>query len=297
MDPTRLYRFLRERLSGKRLDWTIAGLALLLALLPARALSAWTNDLSRIVAVPIVPIMHAGMALRDWIRPPREAFDPRAPEVIELEMASERYRSLFEQARLKTESLEREVAELKGIRDRLSDARVQLATAAVVGIDPTRSEGLVRINIGSRHGVHRDAPVIVQGDVFAGVVAQDPSEFVSLVRPAARCSLAVRIYPALGIEASRPPASFPGTVLKPADGGLWLGDIFASDVDVRVGDLARLADERLGDVSRGLRVGVVRRILPNEENPLVRRVEVEPISRLPQESSVVLAILPTEGRP
>ena len=297
MDPTRLYRFLRERLSGKRLDWTIAGLALLLALLPARALSAWTNDLSRIVAVPIVPIMHAGMALRDWIRPPREAFDPRAPEVIELEMASERYRSLFEQARLKTESLEREVADLKGIRECLPDSRVQLATATVVGIDPTRAEGLVRVNIGARHGVHRDAPVIARGDVFAGVVAQDPSEFVSLVRPAARCSLAVRMYPAAGVDAGRPPAAFPGTVLKPADGGVWLGDIFASDVDVRVGDLARLADERLGDVSRGLRVGIVRRIVPNEENPLVRRVEVEPIAQLPQETAVVIAILPSEGRP
>jgi len=113
MDPTRLYRFLRERLTGPRRDWTIAALALVLALLPARFLEAWTNDLSRIVSVPVVPIMHGGMALRDWIRPPREAFDPRAPEVIELEMSAERYRTLFEQSRLKTESLEREVGELK----------------------------------------------------------------------------------------------------------------------------------------------------------------------------------------
>jgi rod shape-determining protein MreC len=302
MDPTRLYRFLRERLSGRRLDGTIAAIALILALLPARVLSGWTSDVARIVAVPIVPLMHGGMALRDWLRPPRDAFDPRAPEVVELEMAAERYRSLFEQSRLKTESLEREVLELKGIRSRLAEQgfasdRVQLATASVVGTDPTRTEGLVRLNVGSRHGVHRDAPVIARGDVFAGVVAQDPSEFVALVRPASRCSLAVRLYPASGVEPERPAGAFAGTVLKPADGGIWLGDIFASDLDVRAGDLARLADERLGDVARGLRVGVVRRIVPNEENPLVRRVEVEPLSALAQEPSVVVAILPTEGRP
>lgn len=297
MDPTRLYRFLRERLSGRRLDWTIAGLALLLALLPVRALSGWTGDLARIVAVPVVPLMHGGMALRDWIRPPREAFDPRAPEVVELEMAAERYRSLFEQSRLKTEALEREVAELKGIRERLPDPRVQLASASVVGLDPTRADGLVRINIGARHGLHRDAPVLMQGDVLAGVVAQEPSEFVSLVRPAARCSLAVRLYPAAGADPARAVGSFPGTVLKPVDGGMWLGDIFAADADVRVGDLARLADERYGDVARGLRVGVVRRIVPNEENPLVRRVEVEPVVPLAQAASVVVAILPQEGRP
>jgi len=297
MDPTRLYRFLRERLTGPRRDWTIAALALVLALLPARFLEAWTNDLSRIVSVPVVPIMHGGMALRDWIRPPREAFDPRAPEVIELEMSAERYRTLFEQSRLKTESLEREVGELKGIRGRIADPRVQLATASVVGVDPTRSGGLVRVNVGSRHGVHRDAPVIARGDVFAGVVAQEPGEFVSMVRPAARCSLAVRLYPADGATPDRAPAAYAGTVLKPADGGIWLGDLFASDIDVRVGDIARLADERLGDVSRGLRVGIVRRILPSEENPLVRRVEVEPIATLVGEPTVVVAILPPEGRP
>ena len=110
MNATRLLQFLAARLSGRRLDWTLAVLALVLALLPARALAPWTGDVARIVAVPIVPLMHLGMAVRDRIRPPREAFDPRAPEVIELEMAAERYRTLFEQSRLKSEALERDLA-------------------------------------------------------------------------------------------------------------------------------------------------------------------------------------------
>ena len=294
MNATRLLQFLAARLSGRRLDWTLAVLALVLALLPARALAPWTGDVARIVAVPIVPLMHLGMAVRVRIRPPREAFDPRAPEVIELEMAAERYRTLFEQSRLKSEALERDLAAVKAVRNRPGAGGVQLETAAVVGIDPTRREGLVRISLGARHGVHRDAAVILRGDIFGGIVANDPAEFVSLVRPSIRCNLGVRIYPADAVEPERAPATYPGTVLKPADGGVWLGDL-ASDAEVREGQVVRLADARSGNVATGMRVGRVRRVLPNDKVPLARVVEVEPLAQLADESTVVVAIDPPEG--
>jgi hypothetical protein len=296
MNATKLLQYLSARLRGPRLDGALAVLALVLAILPARALAPWTGDVARIVAVPIVPIMHLGMALRERIRPPREVFDPRAPEVIELEMAAERYRTLFEQSRLKTEALERDLAAVKAVRARAGSGGVQLETAAVIGIDPTRREGLVRISLGARHGVHRDAAVILRGDIFGGVVANDPAEFVSLVRPSVRCSLGVRIYPAEGVDADRAPAVFPGTVLKPADGGVWLGDL-ASDAEVREGQVVRLADDRYGNVSKGMRVGRVRRVLPNDQVPLARVVEVEPLAHLVDEATVVVAIDPPEGTP
>jgi len=107
-------------------------------------------------------------------------FDPRAPEVIELEMAAERYRTLFEQSRLKTEALERDLA---------------------------------------------------------------------------------------------------------------------SDAEVREGQVVRLADDRYGNVSKGMRVGRVRRVLPNDQVPLARVVEVEPLAHLVDEATVVVAIDPPEGTP
>jgi hypothetical protein len=85
-------------------------------------------------------------------------------------------------------------------------------------------------------------------------------------------------------------------VLKPIDGGLWIGDI-ASDVEIREGQIARITDDRFGSVARGMRVGRVRRILPNEQVPLARRVEVEPLAQLIDESTVVVAIDPPETRP
>ncbi len=296
MNANRFIRFLANWLTGRRLDWTLAALALLLAILPARALAPWTGDVARIVAVPIVPLMHLGIAVRERIRPPREAFDPRAPEVIELEMAAERYRTLFEQARLKGEALERDLAAVKAVRALPGSGGVQLETAAIVGVDPTRGEGLVRINLGARHGVHRDAPVIIRGDIFGGVVASDPSQFVSLVRPASRSSLSVRLYPAEGAALERDPASYPGTVLKPVEGGLWHGDL-ASDANVEVGQLARIADDRYGNVARGMRVGRIRRVLANEQAPLARIIEVEPLAVLSDESTVIVAIDPPDDRP
>lgn len=289
MSATRLLQFITTRLSGKRLDWTLAALALLLAILPARALAPWTGDVSRIVAVPIVPLMHLGMAARERIRPPREAFDPRAPEVVELEMRAEGARTLFEQSRLKVEALEREVADLKAIRTRLGNNSVSLETASVVGLDPTRREGLVRINVGLRHGVRRDSVVLIRGDVFGGLVANDPTEFISLVKPATRCSLSVRLYPPDGVQPARDTRSYPGTVLKPADGGLWTGDL-ASDAEVREGQIARLADDRYGNISLGLRVGRVRRIVPNDTVPGARIVEVEPFGQLAEEATVIVAM-------
>lgn len=295
MNATRLLQFISQRLSGVRLDWTLAIVALVLSVLPARALAPWTSDVARIVAVPIVPLMHLGMLARDAIRPPREAFDPRAPEVVELEMEAERARTMFEQQRLRTEALEHEVLELKGVRTVLGDLQVQLETASVVGVDPTRREGLVRLSVGARHGVHRDSIVVVRGDVFGGLVASEPAEFTSLVRPATRCTLSVRLYPAGSVDPSRDPKAFPGTVLKPLEGGLWQGDL-ASEAEVRGGEVVRLADDRLGPVSKGLRVGRVRRVIPNESVPGARIVEVEPIGALADESRVIVAIDPPAAR-
>ncbi len=291
MNPSRFFRFLTGRLTGRRLDWAIVVVLLLIALMPARGLQPWTGDLARIVAVPIVPLMHFGLATRDRLRPPRATFDPRAPEVIEMEMASERYRTLFEQQRLRVEALEREMLQLRAVRARLGNSGAELATARVVGLDPTRRDGLVRIAVGLRHGVRRDAAVIAHGDILAGVIGADPGEFISLAKPSTRCTLGVRLYPADGVEPAREPSVYLGTVLKPTDGGLWLGDI-ASDAEVSVGQIARLSDDRFGSAGRGMRVGRVRRILPNEEVPLARRVEVEPLIELADESEVIVVVDP-----
>ena len=98
MELSRFLQFLATRLSGRRLDGTLAVLALLLLLLPARVLTPWTNPAARLLSVPLAPLTHAGMYLRDRIRPPRESFDARAPEVIRLESELAQYRTLYEQS-------------------------------------------------------------------------------------------------------------------------------------------------------------------------------------------------------
>lgn len=295
MNVTRILQFLSSRLSGRRLDWLLACVALILGLLPARALAPWTSDLSRVVAVPIVPMMHMGMAVRDRVRPARDVFDPRAPEVVSLEMAAERFRSLYEQARLRSEALEREAAELKGVRARLGPNGAELSTATVVGIDPTRRDGTVRINAGARNGIRADAAVIARGDVLVGIVSSDIGELFAQVIPVSRRSVSVRLYPDDPADANRNPADYPGTVLKPVEGGRWVGDI-ASNADLREGQIARIDDPRFGAAALGMRVGRVRRVIMNDQVPLARKVEVEPLVDLASERTVVVATEP-QGTP
>lgn len=292
MELSRVLQFLATRLSGRRLDATLAVLALLLVLLPARVLTPWTNPAARLLSVPLAPLTHAGMYLRDRIRPPRESFDARAPEVIRLESELAQYRTLYEQSRLERERLERSMAALQAVSTRAGTEGVRLAEASVIASDPTRADATVRLNAGERHGVRAGAPVFVDGDIFAGIVANDVGAYSCAVIPASKLSgIGVRLYPAEGSDAQANVQGFPGAVLKPLPNGNWTAEV-ASTVELREGLIARLADERYPRVALGTRVGIVVRVEPIEQVPLARRIEVRRISSLADAASVIVAITP-----
>lgn len=283
-------------LSGKRLDRLLVALALVLALLPERLLLPWSSDLARLCTMPIAPVSHLGVYLRDRIRPPKAAFDPRAPEVLELESEVERFRRLYEAARLEGERLERTIAALDAVSTRVGGGRHRLLEASIVGSDPTRSDGVLRINAGQRHGVTAGAPAFLDGDAFVGVVGSDVGAVGASVVPSIRLqSIGVRIYPAAGSDPSRPPSAAPGAMLKPTGRGTWEADV-ASAADLAVGMVARLADERVPKSALGARVGVVVDVRPVEQAPLARRIEVAPIVDFAAIGTVVLAV-PEETSP
>jgi len=284
----------RWLLAGRRLEWLLALVAFIACMLPDRALSPWTGDLSRIVAVPLVPVTHAGVFLRERVRPSRVPFDPRAPEVLELEREAEQYRTLHAQALLENERLERAIAALGAVSTRAGTQGIRLADASVVGLDPARADGSVLINAGSRHGVLEGAVVLVDGDVFAGRVSSDVGAALSRVIPAERLTgIGVRLYPASG--AASPNA--PGAVVKASGDGHWTADV-ASSAELAEGMVARIADDRYPRVALGTRLGVVVKVEPIDEVPLARRVRIRPVLRLDDAASVVVAVLeqpPSEG--
>ncbi len=286
MNTKRLVQFL----ASKRADWLLALLAFALALLPVSALKPWTNDLARIVLVPFVPVAHLGSAVRDRIRPPHAAFDASAPETIALQNELNWMKTLYEGSRLESARLESTIAALHAVSTRLGAATPLLIDASVVAMDPSRNGGIIRVNAGERHGVAAGAAVFIRGDVFAGVVSDDIGAFASTIIPALKMpSIGSRLYPAEGSDPRAALSAYPGAVLTPTGRGTWTAQV-ASAVDLTVGMLARVADDRLPSAALGTLIGRVVAIEPIEQVPLARRIEVEPLETLDDVATVILCV-------
>jgi hypothetical protein len=286
--------------AGRRFDWTVAITMLIVAMLPVGALRPWTNDLARVVLVPLVPVTHLGMFVKDRIRPPQQVFDARAPETIALEAELAQTRAAYERARLEVVALEDSLRSLRAVSTRAGSGSSRLieavvggtpetATAAsIVAVDRARAQGVFFVNAGARHGVVAGTPVFADGDVLVGLVADNVAAFVSPVVPATRLpSMSCRILPAEGSDPTRPMTAYPGAVLKPAPNGRWSAEV-ASASELSVGMIARIADERFPRSALGARVGQVVSVQPIEQVPLARRIEVEPIVDPTEVRAVVL---------
>lgn len=290
MQPMRLIR----TLAGKRLDWTLAACALLVALLPSRALIPWTDDLARLVSVPLAPVTHLGIFLRDRIRPTRAEFDRTAPETLALEREANQYRMLYEQTRLEVDRLERSLSSIRAVSARSDGAGTRFADASVIARDPSRTDGVLTLNAGVRHGVIAGSAALVDGDLFVGIVAPELGNLSSTLIPSHKLpGIRVRVLPAEGSDPRTPLANYPGAILKPTGRGTWTAEV-ASSMPLAAGMLARLADDRFPRAALGARVGVVTAVAPIEQAPLARRIEVRPLIETAELSTVVL-VVPAEA--
>ena len=281
-------RYFRRFLQGRRPDWLLAAAALGVALLPPAALVPWTGDVSRLVSVPLAPITHLGVFLRDRVRPPRTTFDPRSPEALALDREVARYRTLYEQARLELEQSERALASLRAVRAKVGDGTGELIDASVVATDASRLDGVLSLNAGTRHGVRPGASVLANGERFAGVIAREVGAFSSTLIPSIRLpSIGVRLYPPEGSDRNVVSTAYPGAILKPTGRGGWTAEV-ASVITLREGMIARLADDRYGRLAMGLPIGIVRSVEAIDRAPHARRVEVAPMVDFETLSRVII---------
>ena len=281
-------RYFRRFLQGRRPDWLLAAAALGVALLPPAALVPWTGDVSRLVSVPLAPITHLGVFLRDRVSPPRTTFDPRSPEALALDREVARYRTLYEQARLELEQSERALASLRAVRANVGDGTGELIDASVVATDASRLDGVLSLNAGTRHGVRPGASVLANGERFAGVIAREVGAFSSTLIPSIRLpSIGVRLYPPEGSDRNVVSTAYPGAILKPTGRGGWTAEV-ASVIPLREGMIARLADDRYGRLAMGLPIGIVRSVEAIDRAPHARRVEVAPMVDFETLSRVII---------
>ncbi len=275
--------------SERRAWYAALATALVLSLLPTRWLVGWTSDVAQLVNVPIVALKHPFSLARAWLRPmpdPREA----EPEKIQaLESDLDAARTLYKRMEIENELLKERIALLEGAKLALLDGaramsssadRARTMYATVVGATPasSRSPSSLTLNVGSWHGITPGMVATWNGDVLVGRVADTVERFTSLVIPANGLNgFEVRFFPP---DRDIPAADAPVGLLKATKEGIWTTDLRQASSpagDIAEGWIARIADERWPQPSRGLRVGVVERVGPRDDAPLLKRVTVRPL--------------------
>ncbi len=259
-------------------------------MLPSRWLAVWTNPLALVVSIPTAPITHFGRAARDILRPYNQPWDLNSPEALALRSEVDLYKTLYAQANLDREFLERSLASVGAISAR-GGGPVRLVECSIVGTSAGTSGGtaqLLRLNAGSSLGLLPGATAFLDNDSIAGVVGSEISSFSAFLVPVERLSgIAVRLFP--DVPKSSDIASYPGAVLRPTGRGTWSAEV-ASGAALTIGMTARLADERWPRIALGARVGEVIAIEPIEQAPLASRIEVRPIVSANSISSITIAI-------
>lgn len=281
--------------TGMRWEFLALVIVFICAMLPARFLSVWTEPLALVVTVPTAPITHFGRAARDILRPYKTPWEFDAPEAVALRADLELYKTLYAQATIDREFLERSLASVGAISAR-GGGPVRLVECSVIGsaaLGRGAQAQVLRLNAGTALGLVSGAPAFLDNDSIAGIVGTDLSQFSASLVPVERLSgIAVRLFPVQphGENVS----ALPGAVLRPTGHGTWTAEV-ASSFALTIGMTARLADERWPRIALGARIGEVIAIEPIEQAPLASRIEVRPIVAAESIGSLTIAI--PEGQP
>ena len=277
-----------------------SGVVLLIALLPTRWLAGWTADVGSIIALPLTPLRHAASGAVEWVRPTGGDGLPIDPSSVELlQQERDTYRGRWHSARLRIEQLERDLMQLQRARDLGLGEHWTPRTAEVVRHNPTRTGGVLSLNVGSRNGVRGGTVAVVDGDRLVGHIAPDvphlTSQLISLGAPgdAASATLDARILE-LDVDESGRGLSDTGRPihLDLVPGSGEYRGVLERGSGIRPGQPVRLGtDPAWNSTAWGMLVGYVDRIEQAPEQPLREVVFVRLAIRPERLASVTLKIV------
>lgn len=258
-----------------------------LAFVPARLLG-WTQDLARIVSVPLMPFRDLGTSLAGWLSPEREvrirAFDGEQHLLQQYEELDRRYIA----AQMQIAELEEQLSQIQQIPMTELDVPIRPVSARITARDPRSRTANVQINRGRHHGVRQDTVAVFRGIHLIGKVTsvdRMSSMVLPITNPEHGPLRAVVIPPD---QPWTEVAEASEITLEPQGDGTFTAEPLA-DVPVSRGDIVRLA--AMPDWPRsslGMVIGVVESV--SNEQSLRKRVLVRPSYEANQISSVVLKI-------
>ena len=246
---------------------------LVLSLLPTNWLIPWTNRLSEIVRLPLVPLGDVATSVRIWLTVDGSDLADRGQFDL-LETERNEYRRRFHAANERVRELEGLVKSLRGLPPTGGVGEFMAIEVDVIGGDPSNPASPLRVNAGTRRGIFPGAVAVHRGDTLVGRVLADVGPTTAWVRPAVGFGLLdARLVDDQGIAADSPGREGVPVQLTPDNGG-WTTTVDRAAA-IEVGMVARLQDPGWSRFSQGLVIGMVREISTLESNPTRKTVRID----------------------
>lgn len=240
--------------------------------------------MAEIVYLPLVPLGDVATFSRRWLRS-KDSTIHSAEEVEQLVVERNDYRRRLHAANAKISELKVQVRELSRMPLGEDGLTAHIVHANVVGRSPNRIGGPVRINAGTRRGVKDGAIAVHRGDAIAGRVLGSPGPTSAYVLPV--FGETRLIDGILEIQDMEVPVQ-----LESMDGG------FISSVDrsvaVELGSVVRLHDSAWPLSAQGMRIAIVDRMRPREQNPNRLELHLKAVAD-PNELARVLIVVEPSG--
>ena len=265
------------------------GLLAVASLLPQKWLgwARWFSEQAFVVAAPVAHPITRGV---DLIAP---ASRP-SPERTERERT---LRDELERARVRMLQSDRRIAELESLVEQLSrgtllhpEVEVSQLPRSVVG---EAGEMLV-VRTGTREGVYRGAVVTAQSVHLVGRVADADARTSRVLPITARGSMRILGVVVVDDDTGRQASC----VLEPVGDGTLVGEVSPPPdgraEEIQKGQTVRLFDEQWPRHAQMLVIGEVVRVEPSLEQPLRRRITVQPRVN-PRRAGEVIIRLPIAG--
>ena len=245
-----------------------------ISIAPSQRVIPWTTDIAAVLWLPLTPPAHALMALRHWLRPPRDELKYLDSHLLSDER--DRFRALWHSERIHAEDLEQRLAQLDRAKKMDRGGReVAPLLASVTARGEGPGERMLALNAGKRDGVQSGDPAVVGGDILVGRVAGEPTPVRCWLAPLTDSSTGrVDAYIAPADRPEAGPSESISIQLRTDSSGFLVGEVEATK-QISQGDVVRLADATWKSAAQGMRLGSVVGVYRSDKNPLRVRVEVK----------------------
>jgi cell shape-determining protein MreC len=238
----------------------------------------WTNDLSAIVDVPVMPAKQLANTLQAWLRPAQSSLDftGDAAETIELlNNEKEKFKTMYQRSVGEIENLREQLQQLQQLQELWPRTDVQYVVARLAGRSPVEAIGHVTLNRGSSSGITEGTVAVWGGAQLIGRVVEVDrlrSIMMPLVHPG-NSELGAVIFP----RDHAPESSVQATQTELRNQGNGSFEATVDHLlDIKVGDIVRLSDNGWPPSAQMLIIGEVEEVRPIDDNPLWRRLIVRP---------------------